>query len=127
MASLSETEDESITTVESLIDSVETPSWSSSAQTASLTNTLTALTLAGVPVAHTTLDNVLKSLRNVVTVTTASLGADVEISLQPRNSRPLLVDRPTEQNTFEVRFLENAPLNEKCNSKQSYFQFTQVQ
>ena len=48
-----------VTTMETLIDSIETPSWSSSAQTASLTNTLTALTLAGVPVTNTTLDNVL--------------------------------------------------------------------
>ena len=47
LVSVSETEDESVTTVESLIDSVETPSWSSSAQAASRTNTLTALALAG--------------------------------------------------------------------------------
>ena len=78
LVSLSETTDESITTMESLIDSVETPSWSSSAQTASLTITLTALILAGIPVANTTLDNVLKSLRKVVTATTTSLGAEVE-------------------------------------------------
>ena len=50
MVSLSETEDESATTMESPIDYMETPRWSSNAQTASLTNTLTALTLVGLPV-----------------------------------------------------------------------------
>ena len=73
-----------------------------------MTNALTALTLLGVPVANTTLDNVLTSLRNVVAVATASLGAEVEFTLRPRNSRPRIVESLREENTFEVRFLENA-------------------
>ena len=80
MVSLSETEDES-PTMETCTELTETPSWSSSAQAASLSNTLTALTLAGVPVVDTDLDSVLQSLRNVVKVTTASMGAEVKFSL----------------------------------------------
>ena len=62
MVSWSETEDESTTTMETLMDSVEVPIWSDSAQTASLTHVFTALTLAGVPVTNTTMSNILKSL-----------------------------------------------------------------
>ena len=43
LVSLSETEDESATTMETHIELVETPNWSTSAQDASLSNTLTAL------------------------------------------------------------------------------------
>ena len=66
--SLTETEDESTTTMEPHIELVETPNWFNSAQGASLSNTLTALTLAGVPVTNTDLDSVLQSIRNVVTL-----------------------------------------------------------
>ena len=92
MVSLRETEDASTTTMEILTESLETPSWLSSAQTASLANTLTALTLAGVPVVNTTLDSVLQSLRMVVTVTTASLGEEIEFTLRTRSSRPPVVE-----------------------------------
>ena len=49
LVSLSETEDESTTTMETHIELAETPNWSTSAHDASQSNTLTALTLAGVP------------------------------------------------------------------------------
>ena len=61
MVSLSETEDASTTTMETLTESIETPSWSSSAQAASLTNTLTALTLAEIllPTPHWTMSYIV--------------------------------------------------------------------
>ena len=59
--SLSESEDDSLTIMmEPIIDSAETPSWPSSAQAASLTNTPTTLTLAVVPAANATLDAVVQ-------------------------------------------------------------------
>ena len=82
MVSLSETEDESITTMESLIDSVETPSWSSNAQMASLTNTRTTLTLAEIPVANATLDNVRGSLPRVAQLTTTPQRTEVKFTLR---------------------------------------------
>ena len=72
-------------------------------------NTFTALTLASVPVTNADLDSVLRNLKNVVTVTTASLGAEVEFTLRPRNSRPRIVECQ-ETNTFTVNFLLNTPL-----------------
>ena len=109
LVSLSETEDEPTTTMETHKERVETPKCSSSAQDASLSNTLTALTLAGAPVTNTDLDSVLQSIRNVVTVATASLGAEVEFTLRPRNNRPRTVECQ-ETNTFQVNFLENTLL-----------------
>ena len=78
MVSLSETEDEPTITMETHIELVETPNWSSSALDASLPNTLTALTLAGVPAVNTDVAKTLHSLRNVVKVTTASMRAEVD-------------------------------------------------
>ena len=46
--SLSESAEKTPATLESMADDMETPSWSGSAQVAALTNTLTALSLAGV-------------------------------------------------------------------------------
>ena len=119
LASLSETEDESTTTMETHIELVETPNWSSSAQDASLSNTLTALTLAGVPVTNTDLSSVLQSIRNVVAVATASLGAEVEFTLRPRNSRPRIVECQ-ETNTFRVNFLENTPLQQLVDAEKHF-------
>ena len=90
--SLSETEDVLSEEVSSLLTRKETPSWMSSAHDASLCNTLTALTLSGVPVTHTTREDVVRSLRNIVTVTTASQGAEVEFTLRPLSYRPRVVD-----------------------------------
>ena len=89
--SLSESEDESFASLETITESLETPDWAGSAQVAALTNTLTALTLAGVPIIKTSVEEVVQSLRKVVTVTTASLGAEVEFALKPRNCRPRMV------------------------------------
>ena len=62
LVSWSEAEDESTTTMETHIELIETPSWSSSAQAASLSNLSTALTLASVLVVSTDLDSVLQNL-----------------------------------------------------------------
>ena len=59
LVSLSETENESTTTMETQTELIDTPSWSSSAHAASLSNALNALTLAGVLVTNTDLDSVL--------------------------------------------------------------------
>ena len=90
--SQSETEDESTTTMETYTELVETPNWSSNAQDAPLSNTLNALTLAGVPVTSTDLNSILRSIKNVVTIATTSLGAEVEFILRQRNSRPRTVE-----------------------------------
>ena len=94
--SLTESGDKSLAAIESSLDPAETPSWSSYAQAASLTNALTALTLVGVPVANTTLDEVVQSLRRVGTVTTVAQGAEVEFTLRPSHCRPRIVDRKEE-------------------------------
>ena len=47
------------------------PQWTDDSHMAALTNTLTALTLAGVPVSNTYIDVVLESLRHIVTITAA--------------------------------------------------------
>ena len=125
LVSLSETEDESTTAAATRTELVETPKWSNSAQDASLSNTLTALTLAGVPVTNVDLGSVLQSLRNVVTVTAASLGAEVEFTLRPRNSRPRIVECQ-ETNTFRVIFLEYVPLQQGWKLKQFCSPFKQA-
>ena len=94
--SLTESGDKSLATMESSLDPAETPSWSSYAQAASLTNALTALTLVGVPVANTTLDEVVQSLRRVGTVTTVAQGGEAEFTLRPSHCRPRIVDRKEE-------------------------------
>ena len=89
---LSETEDELSEEVSSLLTSKETPSWTSSAHDASLCNTLTTLTLSGVPGTNTTKADVIRSLRNIVTATTTSQEAEVEFTLRPRKYRPRVVE-----------------------------------
>ena len=54
-----------------------TPDWTGSAQVAALTNTLATLTLAGINVSNISVEEVVRNLRKVVTVTTASMGAEV--------------------------------------------------
>ena len=92
--------------MESILGYAQAPSWSSSTQAASLTNALVALTMVGVPVAHTTLDEVVQKLPRVVTATTTAQRAEVEFTLRLRNCRPRIVDNKEENNTFEVRFVE---------------------
>ena len=76
--SLSESEDETLATLETITESLETPDWVDSAQAAALTNPLTVLPLAVVLVTNTVVEEVVQSLRKVVTVTAASMGVEVE-------------------------------------------------
>ena len=68
--SLSETEDETITTLETMQESFATGDWAGSAQVAALANALAALTLAGALVTNTSVEEVVQSPRKVVTITT---------------------------------------------------------
>ena len=79
---LSETEDESLSDLSVLMGEISRPDWEASAQQASLTNTLTALTLAGVPVMNTTVDDAVESLRRVVEATAQEF-AEVQVVLRP--------------------------------------------
>ena len=54
--SLSESEDETPATLETITESLGTPDWVGSAQVAALTHTLTALSLAGVLVTSTSVE-----------------------------------------------------------------------
>ena len=58
--------------------------WTDNSSTAALTNTLAALTLAGVPATNTTIDEVLVSLRKLVIVSDAPAEAEVEFTMRPR-------------------------------------------
>ena len=79
---------------------------------AALTNTLTALTLAGVLVTNTYVEEVVQSARKVVTVTTASVGVEVGLTLRPRHCRPRVVERKEDHATFEVSFQEHPPVTQ---------------
>ena len=68
------------------------------------TNTLTALTLAGVLVTNTYVEEVVQSLRKVVIVTTASMGAEVQITWRPQKFRPPVVELQEDHATLEVCF-----------------------
>ena len=92
--SLSESEGEEDTLVV-IADSFPAPPWTDDSHAAALTNTLTALTLAGVPVSNTSINEVLESLRRVVIVTAALAAAEVEFTLRPRSFlRPRIVEIP---------------------------------
>ena len=65
----------------------------------------------GVPVVNTDLDSVLQTLRSVVTVITAFLGAEVEFTLRQRNRRPRAFEREGAY-AFSVNFFENASLQQ---------------
>ena len=69
--SLSESEDETLAILETSTESMETPNWAGSAQVAALTNTVTALTIAGVLATNTCVEEVVQSLRKVALVTPA--------------------------------------------------------
>ena len=84
-----------------------------SAQVAALTNTLAALTLAGVLVTNTSVEEVVQSLRKVVTVTTASIGVEFEFTLRPRNCRPRIVERKEDRAMFKVSFQEHLPVAQR--------------
>ena len=68
---MGESEDGTLAILETCMESLETSDWAGSAQVAALTNTLTALTFAGVLVTNTSVEEVVQSLWK--TVTTASM------------------------------------------------------
>ena len=55
--------------------------WTDNSSTAAPTNTLTALTIAGVPSTNTTIDEVLVTLRKLVLVSDALAEAEVEFTV----------------------------------------------
>ena len=61
----SELEDDALAVI---ADSFPATQWTDNSSTAALTNTLTALTIAGVPVTSTSTDEVQVSLRRIVTL-----------------------------------------------------------
>ena len=63
----SETEDEVLSAI---AESFVVPQWDDNVRATELANTLTALTLAGVPVHDTYMEDAVVSLRRIVTVTT---------------------------------------------------------
>ena len=89
-----------------IVDAFVIPQWSDNSRVVALTNTLTALTLAGVLVTDTSMEEVVVSLRRIVVVTSAPAEAEVDFTLIPRNRlRPRVFDLPTgesENATFEV-------------------------
>ena len=97
---MSESEYATLATLEAITESLETPYWAGSAQVAALTNTLPALTLAGVIVTNTSVEEVVQSLRKVV------IGAEVKFTLRPRHCRPHIVERTEDRATFEVNLQE---------------------
>ena len=82
--SLSESEPEE-DALAAFADSFTAPQWTEKSREAALTNTLTALSFAGVPVANTSIDAVLDSLRKIVTITDAPAEAEVKFTLRPRS------------------------------------------
>ena len=90
------------------------PQWDDNARVTELANTLTALTLAGVPVQDTSMKYVVISLRRIVTVTNSPAEATVDFSTVPRNPvRPRVSEVPTGTNespTFDV-MLQGAALS----------------
>ena len=85
---------------------VVVPQWDDNARVIELANTLTAFTLAGVPVHDTYMEDVVVSLRRIVTVTNSPAEAAVDFSMVPRNPvRPRASEVPTGANespTFDV-------------------------
>ena len=77
----SETEDEVLSAI---ADSFVVPQWDNNARVTELANALTALTLAIVPVHDTYVEDVVVSLRRIVTVTLARRGSSL-FSMIPRN------------------------------------------
>ena len=71
----SETEDEVLSAI---AESYVVPQWDDNARVTELANTLTALTLAGVPVHDTYMKDVVVNLRRIVTVTSSPAEAAVD-------------------------------------------------
>ena len=74
----SEIEDEVLSAI---ADSFVVPQWDDNARVTELANALTALTRAGVPVHDTSMEDVVVSLRRIVTVTNSPAEAAVDLSM----------------------------------------------
>ena len=74
----SEGEEEALSTI---AEAYTVPQWDDNARVTELANTLTALTLAGVPVQDTSMKDVVVSLRRIVTVTKSLAEAAVDFPL----------------------------------------------
>ena len=74
----SETEDKALAAI---ANSFVVPQWDANARVTELSNTLTALTLAGVPTHGTSMEDVVISLRRIVTVTNSPAEAEVDFFL----------------------------------------------
>ena len=70
LVNLSESADEDSVEVATVAEAAPQPEWTESAQSVSLTNTLTMLTLAGVPALNASLSETAPRLRTIATVTT---------------------------------------------------------
>ena len=103
----SETED---AVLSAIAESFVVPQWDDNARVTELANTLTAPTLAGVPVHDTYVEDVVVSLRRIFTVTNSPVEAAVDFSMIPRNPvRPRACEAPTGTNespTFDVMLQE---------------------
>ena len=103
----SEREEEALSAI---AEAYTVPQWDDNARVTELANTLTALTLAGVPVQDTSMKDVVISLRRIVTVTNSPAEAAVDFSMVPRNPvRPRVYEVHTEPNaspTFNVLMQE---------------------
>ena len=93
--SLSESENEE-EALSAIAGAYTVPQWDDNARVTELANTLTALTLAGVPVQDAYMKYVVISLRRIVTVTNSPVEAAVDFSMGPRNTvRPRVSEVPT--------------------------------
>ena len=71
----SENEDEALAAI---ANSFVVPQWDVNARVLELSNTLTALTIAGVPTHDTCMEDVVISLRRIVTVTNSPAEAEAD-------------------------------------------------
>ena len=78
--SLSESESADDALVE-IADAFVVPQWDDNSRVTELSNTLTAITLAGVPTHATSMEDVVVSLRRIVTVTNSPAEAEVDFVL----------------------------------------------
>ena len=78
----SDTEDE---VSSAIAESFVVPHWDDNARVTELANTLTALTPEGVPVHDTSMEDVVVSLRRIVTVTNSLAEGAVDFPMIPRN------------------------------------------
>ena len=91
----SETEDDALTAI---ADAFVVPQWDDNSLVTELSNTLTALTLARAQIHDPPIEDVVVSLRRIVTVTNSPAEAEVDFSMIPWNPlRPRALRFPLEQ------------------------------